>query len=50
VHWHLAPLPPGVSFKQQQFAALDTDLCLDLGDEELADLAERIRAALLTAS
>lgn len=46
VHWHLAPLPPGVPFAQQQFAALDTDLCLDLSDEELSDLARRIREAL----
>ncbi|MFL5939955.1 MAG: hypothetical protein ACJ75Q_06575 [Gaiellaceae bacterium] len=24
VHWHLAPLPPGVPFEEQQLAALDT--------------------------
>jgi diadenosine tetraphosphate (Ap4A) HIT family hydrolase len=46
VHWHLAPLPPGVPFEQQQLAALDTDLGLDLSEEELAALAERIRGAL----
>jgi len=46
VHWHLAPLPPGVPFEEQQLAALDTDLGLDLSDEELAALAERIRGAL----
>jgi diadenosine tetraphosphate (Ap4A) HIT family hydrolase len=46
VHWHLAPLPPGVPFAEQQFAALDTDFGLDLGDEELEALADRIRAAL----
>ena len=50
VHWHLAPLPPGVPFAQQQFAALDTDLCLDLGADELSDLASRIREALPPAS
>jgi diadenosine tetraphosphate (Ap4A) HIT family hydrolase len=50
VHWHVAPLPPGVPFAQQQFAALDTDLCLDLTDDELADLASRIREALLPPS
>jgi diadenosine tetraphosphate (Ap4A) HIT family hydrolase len=46
VHWHVVPLPPGIPFAQQQFAALDTDLCLDLGEDELADLAQRIRNAL----
>ena len=46
VHWHLAPLPPGVPFEEQQLAALDTDLGLDLSEEALAALAERIRAEL----
>jgi diadenosine tetraphosphate (Ap4A) HIT family hydrolase len=46
VHWHLAPLPPGVPFEQQQLAALATDECLDFSDEELAALAARIRACL----
>jgi diadenosine tetraphosphate (Ap4A) HIT family hydrolase len=45
VHWHVAPLPPGLPFEQQQLAALDTDEGLDLSDDELADLAERIAAA-----
>ena len=46
VHWHLAPLPPGVPFEEQQLAALDTDQGLDLSDDELEVLAARIRAAL----
>ena len=46
VHWHLAPLPPGVPFEEQQLAALDTDVGFDLSEEELAALAERIRGAL----
>jgi hypothetical protein len=46
VHWHLAPLPPGVPFEEQQLAALDTDQGLDLSDDELAELADRIRTAL----
>jgi diadenosine tetraphosphate (Ap4A) HIT family hydrolase len=46
VHWHLAPLPPGIPFEEQQLAALDTDQGLDLTDDQLADLAARIRAAL----
>lgn len=45
VHWHVAPLPPGLPFEQQQLAALDTDEGLDLSDDELADLARRIAAA-----
>jgi diadenosine tetraphosphate (Ap4A) HIT family hydrolase len=46
VHWHVAPLPPGVPFEEQQFAALDRSEVLDLSDGELADLAARIRAEL----
>jgi len=46
VHWHVAPLPPGVPFAEQQLAALDRSDALDLGDDELRDLAARIRAAL----
>jgi len=45
VHWHLAPLPPGVPFDRQQFAALDTNLCLDLSEDEMQELATRISAA-----
>jgi hypothetical protein len=45
VHWHPAPLPPGVPFELQQLAALDTDLGLVL-DGELEELAGGIRAAL----
>jgi diadenosine tetraphosphate (Ap4A) HIT family hydrolase len=46
VHWHLAPLPPEVPFEEQQLAALDTDEGLDLSEEELRELAGRIKAAL----
>ena len=46
VHWHLAPLPPGVPFEEQQLVALDTDLGLELGETELQDLAARICAEL----
>jgi hypothetical protein len=42
----LVPLPPGVPFEEQQVAALDTDLGLDLSEEELAVLAAPIRGAL----
>ena len=46
VHWHLAPLPSGVPFDQQQLAALHTDVVVDLSEEDMADLAARIREAL----
>jgi diadenosine tetraphosphate (Ap4A) HIT family hydrolase len=46
VHWRLAPLPPGVPFERQQLAALDVDDGLDLDEEELDELAERIRAEI----
>jgi hypothetical protein len=35
-----------VPFEQQQLAAIDTDLGFDLGEDELEELAGRIRAAL----
>jgi diadenosine tetraphosphate (Ap4A) HIT family hydrolase len=46
VHWHVAPLPPGVPFEHQQFVALDTNERLELPEEQMAELAERLRAAL----
>ena len=45
VHWHLAPLPPGVPFEEQQLTALAADM-LDLTDDELGELATRLRASL----
>ncbi|MDT8307562.1 MAG: HIT family protein [Anaerolineae bacterium] len=51
VHWHVAPLPPGVPFLQQQTEALRTDNgILDLSDEEMAALASRMRKVLGDAS
>lgn len=48
VHWHVAPLPPGVPFEQQQFAALDVERAgvLVMEEPELADLARRIAEAI----
>ena len=47
VHWHIAPLPFGVPFKDQQLEALRTENgILDIPDEEMANLASRIRQAL----
>ena len=45
VHWHLAPTPPGLPFEQQQLAALDSNIVLDLTHAEQADLASRLRDA-----
>ena len=45
VHWHVAPLPPGVPYHEQQFAAFSWDRgMVALPDEELAELARRIGA------
>ncbi len=47
VHWHLAPLPPGVPYEQQQTAALDLSRgLLALSDEEMASLAQALRQEL----
>jgi diadenosine tetraphosphate (Ap4A) HIT family hydrolase len=48
VHWHIAPLPPGVPYEEQQFAALMAEHIgyLDIADSEQADLARRIAAAM----
>ena len=46
IHWHLAPLPPGVPFEEQQLVALDSDLGLVLDEVELKELAARIRERL----
>jgi ATP adenylyltransferase len=47
VHWHIAPLPPGVPYTEQQFAALSMENgILKLSREEMSVLAERIRKRL----
>jgi diadenosine tetraphosphate (Ap4A) HIT family hydrolase len=46
VHWHLAPLPSGVPFEEQQLAALGRTDVLDLTEAEFAKLAEKIRREL----
>jgi len=45
VHWHIAPLPPGVPYEEQQLAALDFEKAsvLKLSEDEKASLASRIR-------
>ena len=47
VHWHVAPLPAGVPFEEQQLEALSWDRgVLELRDDHLAKLARRIRGAI----
>ena len=44
VHWHIAPLPYGVPFKEQQIEALRIENgILDISDDERENLARRIR-------
>ena len=43
VHWHLAPLPPGVPYREQQYAALmHENGHLDILDDDLLALARKI--------
>ncbi|AQZ69083.1 putative HIT motif protein [[Actinomadura] parvosata subsp. kistnae] len=47
LHWHVAPLPPGVPYERQQFHALMAENGVLPWDEEQAgELAARLRAAL----
>ena len=49
VHWHVAPLPPGVPFERQQLEALRWDEgYLDVSDAELEALAARLRPEIAT--
>ena len=44
VHWHIAPLPFGVPFKDQQMEALKIENgILDIPDDEMEKLAKRIQ-------
>lgn len=47
VHWHIAPLPPGVPYDQQQFYSLMAENgVLDVDDSTQAALAQAIRDRL----
>ncbi len=48
VHWHVAPLPPGVALAEQQFAALDAERAglLAIEDPEMRRLAGQIASAI----
>lgn len=47
LHWHIAPLPPGVPYEQQQYHALMSENgVLDVDDTSQAALARAIRSRL----
>lgn len=47
VHWHVAPLPPGVPYERQQYHALMAENgVLRYSQKELEELGVRVRAAL----
>ncbi len=47
IHWHVAPLPPGVPYEKQQTEALKLENgVVSLSDEEMAMLALQIRNEL----
>jgi diadenosine tetraphosphate (Ap4A) HIT family hydrolase len=47
VHWHIAPLPPGVPYREQQFMALVAERgLLDIPADYQAELAARIASRL----
>jgi hypothetical protein len=46
VHWHVASLPPGVPYEEQQFAAFSWKRgVVALPDDDMADLARRIQGS-----
>jgi len=50
VHWHIAPLPPGVPYDQQQYAALThANGYLDIPAADESKLASRISGLMGTA-
>jgi diadenosine tetraphosphate (Ap4A) HIT family hydrolase len=47
VHWHVAPLPPGVPYEHQEFnALLKENGILDISEADQAELARTIRSHL----
>ena len=48
VHWHVAPLPPGVAYQDQQLAALSMSRgILSIPPDEMTQVAHQIRSRLL---
>ncbi len=51
IHWHIAPLPSNIPFKEQQLAALGMDHgFLAIEDQEMAELSQRIRQNMILES
>ncbi|TQM33182.1 HIT domain-containing protein [Nocardia bhagyanarayanae] len=51
LHWHIAPLPPGVPYREQQFHALMAENgVLPWTHAQAVELAEQLRAAMATPS
>ncbi|MFI6091792.1 HIT family protein [Streptomyces sp. NPDC051218] len=49
LHWHIAALPPGVPYEEQQFHVLMTeDGVLDVPPDHMAALASRLRDAIMS--
>ncbi|WP_199523778.1 HIT family protein [Micromonospora craterilacus] len=49
VHWHIAPLPPGVPYDEQQYHALMAEHgIVPQTPQQIAELGARIRTALST--
>jgi histidine triad (HIT) family protein len=47
VHWHVAPLPPGVPYEQQQFHALMAEHgVLDIPSIKMTEIAQNISKAM----
>jgi diadenosine tetraphosphate (Ap4A) HIT family hydrolase len=47
VHWHVAPLPRGVPYEQQEYSALRKDNgILDISEADQAELARTISSHL----
>lgn len=47
MHWHVAPLPPGVPYERQQFHAVMAENGIhDVTQEEQGALAGRVRSVL----
>ncbi|MCX5123740.1 HIT family protein [Streptomyces sp. NBC_00347] len=48
LHWHVAPLPAGIPYSEQQFHALMTENgVLPLPPDQAAEMAARLREALI---
>ena len=47
VHWHIAPLPPGIPLEEQQyFALMHENGVIEMNSDEMAELAEKLRVKI----